>query len=104
MKKSLLVGGILVSSFAFAAPHWSEIPLEQRSQEQENKIRIEPDLLPDPVKASIALDKKVKYLSILETWQWPTTNGNFHFKVIFEDRKKNKLVKEYDQDGNEMKE
>ena len=105
MKKILLMSAMLVAGAAITTPTIAAAianPMEMT--QQENKVRIEPDALPTPVKQTIAGDETLQNLAIAEAWQITKDDGIVHFKVGFDNGTKDNLWKTYDAEGKEIKE
>ena len=104
MKKPMLIAAMFVSGLAFANPATFQNPVPISTEQQEGKVKIEPDELPDPVKTTISNDETVNRLSILEAWKWTTPEGKTLFEVHFDNGSEEKFSKKYDKQGNEIKE
>lgn len=104
MKKSLLFAAMFASGLAFvsleASQNFEPVSIEQ----QEGKVKIEIDQLPDAVKTTISKDETVNTLKIVEAWKWTRTEGVKLFEVQFDNGTEEKLSKKYDEEGNEIKE
>ncbi|MEN2280967.1 hypothetical protein AAGF08_02435 [Algoriphagus sp. SE2] len=71
----------------------------QASAIQQEKVKIEPEALPEAVKTTIAADEKLKSLSVLKASQITQLDRTFHFEVIFENGTEEKLIAKFDQNG-----
>lgn len=103
MKKIILLSAIMVSGAAFTAPTIASVistPIEITLQEE--KVKIELDALPTPVKQAIAADETLQELTIVEAWQIKKVDETVHFKVGFDNGTEEKLWKTYDAEGNEI--
>lgn len=104
MKKSMLFAAMFVSGLAFASPVASQNLVPVSTEQQEGKVKIEIDQLPDAVKTTISNDETVNTLTLVEAWKWTTTEGVKVFEVQFDNGTEEKLSKKYDEEGNEIKE
>ncbi|WP_297337889.1 hypothetical protein [Algoriphagus sp.] len=104
MKTSMLIAAMFVSGMALANPATSLNPNTISLEQQEGKVKIEADDLPDPVKTTISNDETINQLSILEAWKWNTPEGKTLFEVVFDNGTEEKFSKKYDEQGNEIKE
>ncbi len=106
MKKTILMSALLFSGVAtatlVAAPN--EISTVTIEMNQDEKVKIEADALPTPVKATITGDETVSSFPIIEAWQIAKPEGKFHYKVVFDNGEEEKITKKYDEEGNEIKE
>lgn len=105
MKKIILMSAMMVAGATFTAPTIASVistPIEITLQEE--KVKIELDALPEPVKQSIAADETLQALTITEAWQIKKVDETLHFKVGFDNGTEEKLWKTYDAEGNEIKE
>lgn len=104
MKKTLLMSAMLFTGVTMASPQFTTSAVAPMSiQLQEEKVKIEADALPDPVKAIIAGDETINKFPIEEAWQITQANGTFQYKVTFENGTEEKLSKKYDKEGVEIK-
>lgn len=105
MKKIMLMSAMLVAGAAFTTPTIAAaISNPMEIVQQEEKVKIEPDALPTPVKQTIAGDETLQNLTIAEAWQVTKVDGMVHFKVGFDNGTEDKLWKTYDAEGKEIKE
>ncbi len=104
MKKTILMSAMLFAGVAMAAPQiTASVVTPMSTLMQEEKVKIEADALPVPVKVTITGDKTVNEFPIAEIWQVTQADGTFHFLVTFENGTAEKLSKKYDKDGVEIK-
>jgi len=103
MKRSLVLSTFLLAGLAFMA---SLVALANGSSLytiiQEEKVKIQPDDLPVPVKLTITKDPTVAALPIAEAYKVPQTDGTAYYEVTFESGSEQKITKKYDKDGNEL--
>jgi antitoxin component YwqK of YwqJK toxin-antitoxin module len=105
MKKSILMSALLIGGLAAASPKINATTLPtSMEQSQQEKVKIDPEQLPESVKNSITADESVATRSIAEAWQMPVPEGKFHYKVVFDNGIEEKLSKTYDEAGNEIEE
>jgi hypothetical protein len=105
MKKHLFFGMMIAAGLA-AGPVLAQEPALSQANEiaqDQEKTKVNPDQLPDPIKATIMNDEVLKALQIKEAWQIVDASGEAHFKVIF-DENGTDLAKKYKADGTEIKE
>lgn len=103
MKKTLIIASLLVAGATMAEPTSTEVANSPMGivLDQE-KVKIDPETLPDPVKASISNDASVATLSIVEAWKTSLPEDKALFAIIFDNGSEEKLTKKYDQEGNEI--
>lgn len=106
MKKQLLIPamfalGLFVSPL-MASPLLSSNESIGYAIDQE-KVKLDPQHLPDAVKSSIQNDEAIKNLTITEAWQIIEEDGTTFFKVKF-DNAGEVIAKKYDPEGKEIKE
>jgi len=76
----------------------------QRGAENENKVRIEPNSLPMPIRQKIASDNEFGARSISEAWMIHKEDGEVYYRVKFDgDGDDEKNTKMFDANGNEKK-
>lgn len=103
MKKTLLMSAMLLTGVAMASPQFTTTAVTPMTiQLQEEKVKIEADALPVPVKMTITGDETVNKFPIAEAWKITQADGTFHYKVTFENGTEEKLSKKYDKDGIEI--
>lgn len=105
MKKIILMSAMMIGGAAFAAPTFGSListPIEITQQEE--KVKIELDALPTPVKQTIAGDETLQALTIVEAWQIKKVDETVLFKVGFDKGTEDKLWKTYNAEGKEIKE
>lgn len=103
MKKQLFIGMIFAAGLIASPVFGQEMALTQTKvqiQEQE-KTKLAPEDLPNPIKAAIMNDEGLKGLQIKEAWHIVDQSGEAHYKLIF-DQNGNDLVKKYKADGTEI--
>lgn len=104
MKKTILMSAMLFAGVAFATPQiTTSVVTPMSTSIQEEKVKIEADALPVPVKVTITGDETVNKFPIAEAWQVTQADGTFHFLVTFANGTEEKLSKKYDKDGVEIK-
>jgi antitoxin component YwqK of YwqJK toxin-antitoxin module len=104
MKKSILMSALLLGGLVAASPKITATTLPTTlEQSQQENVKIDAEQLPEAVKNSISANESVATLSIAEAWQIPVPEGKFHFKVIFDNGREEKLSKIYNEAGNEIK-
>lgn len=104
MKKTILMSAMLFAGVAMAAPHITTSVVSPMSTlRQEEKVKIEADALPVPVKVRITGDETINDLPIADAWQVTQADWTLHFLVTFENGTEEKLSKKYDEDGIEIK-
>lgn len=104
MKTRFIFPALLV--FALAA---SPMMVNAQSQETEkkemtkqDKVKLDPEQLPEAVKSAIEANEMVSELKIKEAWQVKDEKGATHFKITFDHDGKD-LVKKFDINGKEIK-
>ncbi|MDG1276822.1 MAG: hypothetical protein P8O16_06035 [Algoriphagus sp.] len=105
MKKTLIIATMLFAGAAMANPIelTSQIsPVGIEAQQEQEKVKIDPETLPDAVKASIAGDETIASLPIAEAWKISLPEDKAHFAVTFDNGTEEKLTKKYDEAGNEI--
>jgi hypothetical protein len=76
----------------------------QRGDDKENKVRIEANSLPMPIRQKIASDSEFGNRSIQEAWMIHKEDGEVYYRVKFDgDGEEDKNTKVYDANGNEKK-
>lgn len=104
MKKTLIIAALLTAGVAVAGTSKTIAPrLETELILIQEKVKINPEDLPDPVKTAISLDVTISNLPILEAWKMPVSEDTVHFAVTFDTGAEEKLTKKYDAEGNEIK-
>ncbi|RAI86017.1 hypothetical protein [Algoriphagus yeomjeoni] len=104
MKKVLFMSAMLFAGIAMASPvSTTTLNATTKMEIQQEKVKIETDALPDPIKASIAANEEVKALVIAEAFKVSKVDGTTHFEVVFDNGTEEKLTKKYDEEGNEIK-
>lgn len=102
MKKLALV--IALGTFAFAgvqaAPQISNLETVQTLQD---RVKIEPEDLPQVVKDTILDSEETKSLTISEAYQVTDAEGTITYEVTF-GVEEEALTKKYDSEGNEITE
>lgn len=103
MKKTLLMSAMLLTGVAMASPQFTTTAVTPMSiQLQEEKVKIEPNDLPDPVKNTIIGDDTINKFPVAEAWQVTQSEGVFHYIVTFENGTEEKVSKKYDEEGVEI--
>lgn len=106
MKKQILLPAIIALGLTVSPLLASQNILQSIENpemfEDQEKLKLDPNHLPDGVKTAIQNNNATKDLKILEAWQIIEENGKSHYKIKF-DNGGNELVKKYDQDGREIK-
>lgn len=104
MKTRFIFPALMV--FALAA---SPIMVNAQTQETEkkemtnqDKVKLDPEQLPEAVKMAIAANETIADLIITEAWQITDEKGATHFKIKF-DNAGEELVKKFDINGKEIK-
>ena len=97
------MSAMLFTGVAMASPQFTTSVLDPMSIQQEEKVKIEADALPEPVKTAITGDETINKFPIAEAWQITQADGTFHYKVTFDNGTEEKLSKKYDKDGVEIK-
>ena len=103
MKKILLMSAMLLTGVAIASPQLTTNSLTPMSIQLEDKVKIEPNDLPDAVKNSIIGDETTNKFPVTEAWKVTLSEGVFHYIVTFENGTEEKLSKKYDEEGVEIK-
>lgn len=67
----------------------------------QDKVKLEPENLPESIKESIANDDKVAALQITEAWQVHEEDGSMHFHIKFDDAGE-EIEKKYNAEGEEI--
>ncbi|GMQ31617.1 hypothetical protein [Algoriphagus confluentis] len=104
MKKTILMSALLVAGAAFVQPAVAAVATE--SMEiilQEEKVQINPDELPEPVKTAIVGDESLQGAAVAEAWKITKEDGTVYFKITFANAEGTKMDKNYDPEGNEIK-
>jgi hypothetical protein len=105
MKKTILMSALLLAGAAFVQPSVAAISSDViEISMQEEKVQINPNDLPDAVKATIAADESLQGAAVSEAWKITKEDDSVHFQVIFTSAEGEKTTKTYDPDGNEIKE
>jgi hypothetical protein len=102
MKKTLLMSAMLFTGVAMASPISSTTNLTPISIQQEEKVKIEAENLPEPIRTAITRDEAISQFPIAEAWQITQADGTYHYKVTFENGTEEKVSKTYDKDGVEI--
>ncbi|EOZ96964.1 hypothetical protein A33Q_1882 [Indibacter alkaliphilus LW1] len=107
MKTKLIIPGIFVLGLAAAPMVTIATPnnvnaIEISFTQEKEKVKIEKDRLPEPVKEAIKKDGKTKDASIKEAWQMMGEDGKIYYAVKF-DHEGKEMSKKYDANGNEKK-
>ncbi|EMS33683.1 hypothetical protein C943_04562 [Mariniradius saccharolyticus AK6] len=105
MKKHLFFGIIFAAGLAASPVFAQESALSQATEmaQDQEKTKLDPEQLPDPIKATIMNNESLKGLQIKEAWQIVDPSGEAHFKVVF-DENGSDLTKKFKADGTEIKE
>lgn len=103
MKKTLIIATMLFASIAIASPSSQlELNIEKSQDLLQEKVKIDPDSLPDPVKIAISRDETINTLPVEEAWKITLPEDQFHYAVSFDNGTEEKLTKKYDAQGNEI--
>jgi len=103
MKKTILMSAMLFAGVAVASPQiTSSVVTPMSTLLQEEKVKIEADDLPVPVKVTITADEAINKFPIAEAWKVTLADGTFHFLVTFENGTEEKLSKKYNEEGVEI--
>lgn len=103
MKMTLLMSAMLFTGVAMATPQMTlENPHAKTILQQQEKVKIEADALPDAVKTTISSDETVNEFTIAEAFKIAQLDGTFHYEVVFDNGTEEKLTKKYDQEGKEI--
>lgn len=103
MEKTLIMCAMLLTGVAMASPQLTTTITPMSIQLQEEKVKIEPNDLPDPVKNAIIGDEIINKFPVDEAWKVTQSEGVFHYIVTFENGTEEKLSKKYDEEGVEIK-
>ncbi|MFC0264631.1 hypothetical protein [Fontibacter flavus] len=104
MKKQLFIPAILAFGISVSPLMASSMISFYESTEMiidQEKVKLDPNHLPDPVKNAIQNDATIKELTITEAWQIIEEDGTTHFKVKF-DKAGEIIAKKYDPEGKEI--
>ncbi|WP_187175132.1 hypothetical protein [Algoriphagus sp. AK58] len=105
MKKTILMSTLLVAGAAFVQPAVASVSTDAiEISIQEEKVQINANELPEPVKTTIAGDETLKGSAISEAWKITSVDKKVHYKVTFTNAQGEKMDKNYDAEGNEIKE
>jgi len=77
--------------------------VEAVEQSSQDRVKISPKDIPQPVKTSITQKADVKDLRITEAYQVTTAEGDIHYEVYF-DNGTDVVTKKFDSSGKEVKE
>ncbi|MBW3469655.1 hypothetical protein [Arthrospiribacter ruber] len=107
MKTKLIIPGIFVLGLAAAPMVTIATPnnvdaIEISFTQEKEKVKIEKDRLPEPVKEAVKRDKKGKDSDVKEAWQMMGEDGKMYYAVKF-DHEGKEVSKKYDAAGNEKR-
>lgn len=104
MKTKSIIPALLVIALASSPILMHAQPMVNTNTQRkaQEKVKLDPELLPEAVKKSIASDEMIADLTITEAWQITDEKGSTHFKIKFDDAGV-ELVKKYDLNGKEIK-
>ncbi|AFL86120.1 hypothetical protein Belba_3628 [Belliella baltica DSM 15883] len=107
MKTKIIIPALLflgmTSVPVFSSPTATETRAIEVTVQEQEKVKIDPENLPELVKETIALDSETASLMISEAWKSTNEEGKTYFKIKF-DKAGEELVKKYGVDGKEIKE
>ncbi|MFD2034711.1 hypothetical protein ACFSKL_07925 [Belliella marina] len=107
MKTQFIIPALLFLGMAsapvFATSTVSETEAVQIMIQEQEKVKVDPENLPELVKETIAQNPETASLTISEAWQQTSEEGAIYYKVKF-DNAGEELVKKYDADGKEIRE
>ena len=75
---------------------------EKKEMTKQDKVKLDPEQLPEAVKMSISANETIADLTITEAWQITDEKGATHFKIKF-DNAGEEMVKKFDIKGKEIK-
>jgi len=107
MKTKLIIPGIFILGLATApmvaiANSPDVIAIESSFTQEKEKVKIEKERLPEPVKEAIKKDKKTSEAELKEAWQMMGDDGKMYYTVKFEHNGE-EMSKKYDATGKEKK-
>ncbi len=105
MKNTFIIAAMLFAGTAVAKTSHNSFANQTIGIElAQEKVKINPENLPDAVKATIAADETIAALAITEAWETVSPEKEVHYIVTFDNGTEEKLSKKYDMSGNEIAE
>ena len=106
MKTKIIIPALLflgmTSVPVFSSPFATETMTIQVTVQEQEKVKIDPENLPELVKETISQNEETARLTITEAWKSMNEEGETYFKVKF-DKAGEEIVKKYGTDGKEIK-
>lgn len=103
--KALLISGFILIFFVFgAACHSESLPPESQNTLKKENLIIEPETLPQPIKAAISANSLISEFPVVGASQIPKIDSSLVYEAIFDDKSEEIINKKYSSTGKENKE